>query len=360
MDRFAYRNLVAAVEGALIIPSASQPGFTSRNLRDPLRSVEWRSPVGHTIGRFNDRLDFERSSVPYAAVLTHGTYATPDDLAEHVEARMNAEDANSYNIVPNTTSGQSKFQITGSAAFELRFATGANLARSIALDLGHSEIDKTGANNYASNVDAYHSRAWIVVDLLTAQAFQRALILGHNLTPGASVVLEANDSDAWTTPAAALSLPVAGIYRGADFAEATWRYVRLELDDRSNPDAFTRIGAFFVGPYFEPSRGHSLAERHGRTGASRAVRARQGALHQVRYQQGGEWGITFEGLTDADRASFEVLADDVRAGGSFFWTHDAADLSDTHYLTFVDFAFERLEETDDKWILALDLEEALG
>jgi hypothetical protein len=357
MDRFAYHNLVQAVEGIVLTPSGAQAGFPIRNVRDPVPSVEWRTPVGHTIGPDNDRLDFERSSLTYAAVLTHGTYETPAAVAAHVAARMTAEDANNYAVTPVGP----RFTIAGDAAFDLLLDSGANKGRSFGPDLGHLDTaDKTGLDSYVGDSDAYHSRAWLRVDLLEAQAFARALIHGHNLSSGAAVTLEANDTDAWTSPAFSQALAAAGVYRIADFTEETRRYLRLVLDDRENADSFTRLGVLFVGPYTEFSVSHSFSERHAITGPSHGLRAEQGALYQARYQQMRAWSVLFRGLTDADKLAGEALADEVRVGGALFWTRFSADLADTHYCAYRDMAFERMERTANLWTLGLDLEEVLG
>jgi len=360
MGRYAYQSVLDA-PGVIATPSAAQAGFPLRRLLDSMPSLEWRTPVGWTIGANNDRLDFERSSVPYAAVLDHGTYATPAEIADHVEARMNAEDANSYNIVPNTTSGQSKFPITGSATFELRFGTGANKERSIALDLGHSEVDKTGADNYASNTDAYHSRAWVVFDLLAAVSIASAFLDAHNLSAGGVARLQGNATDAWTAPSLDQVLAVAGDKRLAYFAAVAHRYLRLVVDDRANDDAFTSIGILRAGPYLEPARAQSYGEPQGRIGPTELVRAVQGAGYQVRRQQGGRWSILQETLDEAERDAFAALGDEVRLGGVLMWTRSLADLADTHYVRLLNHVTpERRPDAPDYWRLALELEEVLG
>jgi hypothetical protein len=86
----------------------------------------------------------------------------------------------------------------------------------------------------------------IVIDLLMARTCDAVALLGHNLTSGATLTLEANSSDSWTAPPFQESLS----YRAEDlykkFTGASYRYWRLVVSDAGNSDN-ARIGELLLG-----------------------------------------------------------------------------------------------------------------
>jgi len=93
---------------------------------------------------------------------------------------------------------------------------------------------------------------WIKFDMGSAKKITMVAIFGHNLTSGATVTVEANSSDSWTTPA----------YTGAitwnelalvKFLDQTHRWWRITFADAANPDGYIEIGRICAGEYVEPA-----------------------------------------------------------------------------------------------------------
>ena len=100
---------------------------------------------------FNDRLDFsEDTTNDFVALLTPGDY-TFAQIAAEIQTQIAATAAlNTYTFVE--AAGVFTINRTaGVATVELRFGTGANLARSVATTIGFNAADKTGATTYSSD-----------------------------------------------------------------------------------------------------------------------------------------------------------------------------------------------------------------
>jgi hypothetical protein len=112
----------------------------------------------------------------------------------------------------------------------------------------------------ASNTkDSRLSRVWrssgttenVVVDLGSAVSCDFVAIANHNFTSGATLTLEANSSDSWTSPPFSESLTWdAGIIWKA-FTAASYRYWRIVIEDGSNGDGYVKMGRVGLGTYYQ-------------------------------------------------------------------------------------------------------------
>ena len=108
-----------------------------------------RLTYGWRVTTSNNKLDFKANNVTYAATLRLGDYGAGLFAAE-VQRAMRAVSA-----VGNETCAYSfttrKFTLTGTAVFQLLFATGANAASDCNGLLGFTAADETGAATYSSD-----------------------------------------------------------------------------------------------------------------------------------------------------------------------------------------------------------------
>jgi hypothetical protein len=104
----------------------------------------------------NKYLDIEDNNTDVVAVaVTEKVYRTPQELADEITSLVAAATGESFTCTFSSVDG--KFTIAnGDGNFELLFATGANVANSIATTLGYTAADKTGADTYeAENALTY-------------------------------------------------------------------------------------------------------------------------------------------------------------------------------------------------------------
>lgn len=92
---------------------------------------------------------------------------------------------------------------------------------------------------------------WIKFDLGSAKKITMLAIFGHNLTSAATVTLEANTTDLWTSPpySQVLTWNELAIVK---FLDQTYQWWRIMFEDGSNPDTYIEIGRICAGEYIEP------------------------------------------------------------------------------------------------------------
>jgi hypothetical protein len=89
----------------------------------------------------------------------------------------------------------------------------------------------------------------IVIDLGVAKTCDIFFLAKHNMTSSATVTLEANSSDVWTSPPFSESITVEDLI-AADFTAASYRYWRLVIADGTNTDGYIKIGGLGLGEYY--------------------------------------------------------------------------------------------------------------
>ena len=92
---------------------------------------------------------------------------------------------------------------------------------------------------------------WIKFNLGSAKKITMAAIFGHNLTSGATVMLQANATDSWGAPSysQAMTWNEKAIVK---FLDETYQWWRITFEDGSNPDEYIEIGRICAGEYVEP------------------------------------------------------------------------------------------------------------
>ena len=95
------------------------------------------------------------------------------------------------------------------------------------------------------------SEWWKIGNGTTKISISSIAIAEHNFTSGATVKLQGNDTDVWTSPAREeVIIWDAGIMTKF-FTEAEYYYWRLLVADSSNPDGYIEIGRIEAGGYLQ-------------------------------------------------------------------------------------------------------------
>jgi hypothetical protein len=137
-------------------------------------------------------LDFNDGS-DLTAALTPGVYKDPNDLAEALQAAMNAAgSSDTFTVIYNNTGAKAgKFTIsTNGAALSLKFSTGTNTANTIAPKIGFAVADETSATSYDSDAAitfaAPYAPAFDDSDPLSAK--DNEVFFGNGANPGITSV----------------------------------------------------------------------------------------------------------------------------------------------------------------------------
>ncbi len=87
---------------------------------------------------------------------------------------------------------------------------------------------------------------YFVIDTGSAVALTYFAIMSHNISSGATLTLEANATDVWTTPSFTTTLTHGDGIILENFTEQSYRYYRLTVSDNSNPDEYIQIGGLYL------------------------------------------------------------------------------------------------------------------
>src|SRR5574343_168733 len=83
--------------------SSQKSSYPASNVKHPFRAKEWRSNGQFEITASNKSMTLNEGS-PVGVTLTEGTY-TPEALALHVAAQLNAAGANTYTVTFSRVTG---------------------------------------------------------------------------------------------------------------------------------------------------------------------------------------------------------------------------------------------------------------
>lgn len=93
---------------------------------------------------------------------------------------------------------------------------------------------------------------WVKVDMGAAVNVQGVAILGHNLTSGATIHIQANATDVWTGPTVDVTLTwKEGVIWYFWPSSQSYRWWRITIADASNPDAYVEIGRWMLSLTYE-------------------------------------------------------------------------------------------------------------
>lgn len=89
----------------------------------------------------------------------------------------------------------------------------------------------------------------ITIDLGAAMTISVAAILSHNFTSSATIVVAANDSDSWGSPATSQTIVFNAGIALKFFVSTSYRYWQFQITDPTNPDGYLSMGRLWLGSY---------------------------------------------------------------------------------------------------------------
>ncbi len=363
--RFMWQNFVQ-LGGTTLTATSSLSTRPVSWLRDQMRSKTWRSNTNWNIVEgFNDHIDFDEGAGELNATLTPGNY-TAATLATEIKTQLEAAGADTYTITYSTSTNKFTLSSSDNPNFDVLWNTGTNTATSCGADIGFDvSADDTAGGPYEADNVSYHSRELLYVDLGQTLEVRAGVVINHNSGSSGTYTLKASGTDlatAITSPSFTQVLSGNSDIRVEFFTAQNYRYWVLEIDDVGNTDAYSSLGVVYIGSHFETSRGASISFGRGRNEFSNVILADQGANYQDSKQNQKIWTLTFELASDADRDTFDTMADFVGVGRDIFFSLDPDnDKNATLYCYFgqpVQMSFNRA--ADSRWDIFVSLHEALG
>ncbi len=367
--RFCWQNFAQLGSGVLSATSQNT-SYPVGWLADQLPSKVWRSLLGWNIVEgFNDRINFTEGTTGDAnAILAVGNYATGALLATHIQTQMDAAATdNTYTVTYSVSTN--KFTIaraTGTDTFGLEWDTGPNKTRSIAACIGFSDAaDDTGSTSYEADTVSYKSRERVVIDLGSALEVKMAYLTEFNFA-GATVTVAGNATDAWTAPSFSEALTEASdeSNKVTYFSSGqTYRYWMIEIDDVStNTAGYSELGVVTLASYLQASRDilpGFVVEHEEMSGLTFAD---QGAHFYDEKPSRRIWQVAFSIVPDAEKQSFETMANFLKRGRSFVMALDPQNNPTESYCVFLPegLKFQHDPAQTRMWRIGFEMAEAVG
>lgn len=218
-------------------------------------------------------------------------------------------------------------------------------------------LNDSRLSRYARTID--DSAEWIKFSFGSAVAADYILIQNHNFTSGATVKIQANATDVWTSPSFDLTLTVDDIICAKFSAQQTYQYWRIYIDDSSNPDTYLQISKIFLGTYLDMP-GMNLDQSIFRKSTATARKSNSGQLYGEKRLKYKTATITFSDVTNTKKIEIDTFFDYVDIVNPFWlliWEDDL-DIEPPLYASLTkDIEWSRMIYQTLLWQFSLSVEE---
>jgi hypothetical protein len=205
-----------------------------------------------------------------AGMTSSGAYTGKNDVLVTVQCdlagtvgsgatfRWKTSDTTAGTWEASSVSATTSLTSLGSAGLSIRFSTGTLILGDqwqfwAYATYGMANLLQNDRDKWFKS-GAVSSDITIIVDLGSALAITAFCLSDHNITSGATVKLQANSSNSWTTPAYTLTLTQTD-QPMVNYISQSYRYWRVLIQDASNPDGYVGIGKLYLGTYTEIASG---------------------------------------------------------------------------------------------------------
>jgi len=152
----------------------------------------------------------------------------------------------------------------------------------------------------------------IVIDPGQANQASVIALMNHNLTSGATVTIQGNSSDLWTSPPFSQSLSFKAPDMYDMFTAETWRYWRLVVDDSARPLADIKIGELILGTLTELDRNYDWDLKEEQIYKNIVHETEGGNFWSYELFDRKSWTMKFSDLTGSQLGEIKALMETVR------------------------------------------------
>lgn len=282
------------------------------------RSKVWRSAGYFEVTSSNNTIIFrETTGVDLTATITAAEYTSISSMVSAVESALNAAGASTYRVTCASSDGY-KFKIVSNGS------GGGGVFHLMLTDASFTAEDLLGFDNSADLTDAVLTRTADYLRINTEEFIEWdmglptnpkafALIGARNeplkISQTATIKLEGNSTNNWTTPNFSTTLTYSDLalwtINKDGLATNAERYWRIQISDQ-NPLGYIQVGAFFLGDYFNPTRGRvQFGVSHTMIDPSVRVESEGGQSFADIKPVRGQYAIIWRHLQKADIEDFE-------------------------------------------------------
>jgi len=203
---------------------------------------------------------------------------------------------------------------------------------------------------------------WIKFSFTGAVSVSCVCILDNNISSSATITLEGNATDVWTSPSFSQSITTSDLFDGIylkTFTTQSYQYWRLWIDDASNPDTYIQVSQVFLGTYTTfPGMNPGLIV--GPNSNSIATKSPSGQLYGDRRIQSQGAEINFTDVSNTNKIAVQTFTTAVDVTECFImciW-EDSLDIQAPIYCSLIEIPqFQRSQSHGLLWNFSLKIEE---
>jgi hypothetical protein len=253
--RFMENNF-AEETGIAVTYSSQLTEFPATNCyQNKFRGKPWKPSGSFEITAANNKFYINDGS-PKTATIVANKYSTPQALATQIQTQLNTV-SSGWTVSYNAIAGSYKFRVSHASAHTIVFT---NNTDAIWDTIGFTFVtDQIISTNLTANEQRNHTSEWLRFDFGTQQLVTFFGLISQldtvfSISSTATIKLQANNLDVWTSPPLDLSLTREdqGILKFIDdLNDTAYRYWRFSFADKLNPlgpEGFS-FGYLYLGDY---------------------------------------------------------------------------------------------------------------
>lgn len=298
------------------------------------RSKVWRSSGYWEVTNSNKGIVLQEvNTVNQTVNIATGNYTSDTTFFAAVKAALDGAAGSAvYTVARDTTTNKIKITSDAGGGAILKLMT-SNASFTSATSLGFSTSgDLSGSLTYTADALKLHSYEYLKWDLGSAFNPKAFIIFGLRNTPikiseTATITLEGNASDAWTSPSYSQVLTynarAIAVIDTDGLHTSALRYWRLKIVDQLNTYGYVEISNVYFGDAFDSAQGGIRFPLRSRlVDLSKISYGRSGNPFSDKIQTTKEIDINWELLGVADKESLSTFVEDVGTNKSFFIAFD--------------------------------------
>lgn len=370
--RILFENYILPEKLTGISASSEAIGFDVENVfTEKPRTKSWRSGEYFEINSTNgNSFQFKEGALgpPLTAAVADGNYSGLASLLIAVQSAMNSAAGVTQTYTVTQNSGNVVFTTTGPEDLIID----QDPLESLLLVLGFILSDFSVPDlTYTGTKDPINSAQWIKFDLgITSRPNALVMIGKRNspiqITPAATIKLQANTTDAWGSPEFETIIPyneraiLAFSQAQEGFGSTGYRYWRIIISNVSNPNNFIELSTVFLGRYFEPSRGRVQIPWSARyLDNSTTLYTENGNSFSTIRSKTDTFTMDWFGLTVAEKEEIDYIFDIYGTGKPFFVALDpmqAMSSSTQYYVRYIKLSDDPSVSLESPGVFSISME----
>ena len=247
-----------------ITASSEQSGYEVENLEaKTYRQASWRTAGFFEVTASNKTIVFqETDGVDISATIAEGTYTSRDAMSTAIKTALDAAGGDTYTV----TRSDEKFVIKSDGSFLRIDGTDGSHTAGDLIGFTTNQSTATPATGLTADAVRIHTEEYIEIDFGVAKRPSAIIMTGDRgetmkLSPTATVKLQMNTTNVWTSPLVDVTLTVGDdyAYKLEDdyFNSSYYRYARIYIEDKDNGNGYLQINVAALGEQWNLVRGRA-------------------------------------------------------------------------------------------------------